>query len=133
MLTGQQRRIFLISKERKFYAISDRHKIFRKINIYAISARHCEPHPSSIKQSILNWHDRLFNPESTGHRYSPGSRRCCFSSHSFWTSSSMDVPAGVTQEEDRTGFFIHLPFAVRALIFLARRIHPAIILFPRRP
>ena len=27
-----------------------------------------------------------------------------FSSHSFWTSSSLDVPAGVTQEEGHTGF-----------------------------
>ena len=49
---------------------------------------------------------------------------CVFSSHSFWTSSSLDVPAGVTQEEGRTGFFIHLLSAVRALIFLARRIQP---------
>ena len=49
---------------------------------------------------------------------------CVFSSHSFWTSSSLDVPAGVTQEEGHTGFFIHLPSAVRALIFLARRIQP---------
>ena len=38
---------------------------------------------------------------------------CVFSSHSFWTSSSLDVPAGVTQEEGHTGFFIHLPSAVR--------------------
>ena len=36
----------------------------------------------------------------------------------------MDVPAGVTQEEGHTGFFIHLLSAVRALIFLARRIQP---------
>ena len=28
---------------------------------------------------------------------------CVFSSHSFWTSSSLDVPAGVTQEEGHTG------------------------------
>ena len=49
---------------------------------------------------------------------------CVFSSHSFWTSSSLDVPAGVTQEEDRTGFLIHLLSAVRALIFLARRVQP---------
>ena len=49
---------------------------------------------------------------------------CVFSSHSFWTSSSLDVPAGVTQEEGLTGFFFHLPSAVRALIFLARRIQP---------
>ena len=46
---------------------------------------------------------------------------CVFSSHSFWTSSSLDIPAGVTQEEGHTGFFIHLLSAVRALIFLARR------------
>ena len=29
-------------------------------NIYALSARHCRPHSSSIKKTILNWHDRLF-------------------------------------------------------------------------
>ena len=48
---------------------------------------------------------------------------CVFSSHSFWTSSSLDVPAGVTQEEGHTGFLIHLLSAVRAF-FLARRIQP---------
>ena len=36
----------------------------------------------------------------------------------------MDVPGGVTQEEGHIGFFIHLPFAVPVLIFLARRIRP---------
>ena len=41
---------------------------------------------------------------------------CVFSSHSFWRSSSLDVPAGVTQEEGHTGFLIHLLSAVRALI-----------------
>ena len=35
----------------------------------------------------------------------------------------VDVPAGVIQEEGRTGF-LHLPSAVLALIFLARRIQP---------
>ena len=49
---------------------------------------------------------------------------CVFSSHSFWTSSSLDLPAGVTQEEGHTGFLIHLFSAVRALIFLASRIQP---------
>ena len=39
---------------------------------------------------------------------------CVFSSHSFWTSSSLDVPAGVTQEEGHTGFLILLLSAVRA-------------------
>ena len=29
-------------------------------NVYALSGRHCGPHSSSIEQSILNWHDRLF-------------------------------------------------------------------------
>ena len=49
---------------------------------------------------------------------------CVFSSHSFWTSSSLDVPGGVTQEEGHTGFFIDLLSAMRALIFLARSIPP---------
>ena len=56
---------------------------------------------------------------------------CVFSSHLFWTSSSLDVPAGVTQEEGRTGFLIHLLPAVRALIFLARRIQPFLSLVDR--
>ena len=42
----------------------------------------------------------------------------------------MDVPAGVTQEEGRTGF-LHLPSAVIALIFLARRIQPFLSLVDR--
>ena len=54
---------------------------------------------------------------------------CVFSSHSFWTS--MDVPAGVTQEEGNTGFSIHLLSAVLALIFLARRIQPFLSLVDR--
>ena len=54
---------------------------------------------------------------------------CVFSSHPFWTS--MDVPAGVTQEEGHTGFLIHLPSAVRALIFVARRIQPFLSLVDR--
>ena len=44
-----------------------------------------------------------------------------FSSHLFWTLSSLDVPAGVTQEEGQTGFLIHLPSAVYAFIFLVNR------------
>ena len=43
----------------------------------------------------------------------------------------MDVPAGVTQEEGHTGFLIHLFSAVRALIFLARRIQPFLSLVDR--
>ena len=56
---------------------------------------------------------------------------CVFSSHLFWTSSSLDVPAGVTQEEGHTGFLIHLPSAVRALLFLAKRIQPFLSLVDR--
>ena len=56
---------------------------------------------------------------------------CLFSSHSFWASSSLDVPAGVTQEEGHTGFLIHLLSAVRALIFLARRIQSFLSLVDR--
>ena len=43
----------------------------------------------------------------------------------------VDVPAGVTQEEGHTGFLIHLPSAVLALVFLARRIRPFLSLVDR--
>ena len=53
----------------------------------------------------------------------------------YWYEVGMlkvpDVPAGVTQEEGHTGFFIHLPSTVRALIFLARRIQPFLSLVDR--
>ena len=52
---------------------------------------------------------------------------CVFSSHSFWKSSSLDVPAGVTQEEGHTGFLTHLLSAVRALIFLASALNSHLI------
>ena len=55
-----------------------------------------------------------------------------FSSHSFWTSSLLGVPAGVTEEDGKvTVFFIHLLSAVRALLFLARRIQPFLSLVDR--
>ena len=41
------------------------------------------------------------------------------------------VPAGVTQAEGHTGFFIHLSSAVLALTFLARRIQPFLSLVDR--
>ena len=56
---------------------------------------------------------------------------CLFSSDLLWTSSSLDVPAGATQEEGRTGFFIHLLSAARAFCFLARRIQPFLFLVDR--
>ena len=45
--------------------------------------------------------------------------------------SLLDVPAGVTQKEGHIVFLIHLPFAVRALIFLAGRIQPFLSLVDR--
>ena len=55
----------------------------------------------------------------------------CVLPHLFCTSSSLDVPAGVTQEEGHAGFPIHLPSAVHAFIFLARRIQPLLSLVDR--
>ena len=43
----------------------------------------------------------------------------------------VDVPAGVTQEEGHTGFLIHLPSAVLAFLFLARRSQPFLSLVDR--
>ena len=43
----------------------------------------------------------------------------------------VDVPAGVTQEEGHTEFLIHLPSAVLALIFLARKTQPLLSLVDR--
>ena len=54
------------------------------------------------------------------------------SSHLFWTSRSLDVPAGVTQEVGYTEFLILLPSAVHAFFFLARRIQPFVSLVDRK-
>ena len=56
---------------------------------------------------------------------------CVFYPHSFWTSSSLDVTAGVTQEEGNTGFPFHLLSAVHAFVFLARMIQPFLSLVDR--
>ena len=71
---------------------------------------------------VLNF--SMVKIQDTRERPLPTMCVCVFSSHSFWTSSSLDVPAGVTQEEGHTEFLIHLLSAVRALIFLVRRIQP---------
>ena len=42
----------------------------------------------------------------------------------------VDAPAGVTQEEGHTGY-LHLPSAVLALTFIARRIQPSLSLVER--
>ena len=74
------------------------------------------PSAEGVTNNMILWHDTCVCV-------------CVFSSHPFWTS--MDVPAGVTQEEGHTGFLIHLPSAVRALIFVARRIQPFLSLVDR--
>ena len=43
----------------------------------------------------------------------------------------MDIPAGATQEEGRTGF-LHLHLAVLALVLIARRIQPLVSLVDRQ-
>ena len=61
---------------------------------------------------------------------------CVFSSHSFWTSSSLDVPAGVTQEKGHTGERSHRnshpPSFCDACLNFSREKDSAIP-FPRRP
>ena len=59
-------------------------------------------------------------------------RRCVvFSSHSFWTSSSLDVPAGVTQG-GRSHRIFHPPSFCGACLNFSREKDLAIP-FPRRP
>ena len=57
---------------------------------------------------------------------------CVFSSHSFWTSSSLDVPAGVTQEEGHTDRISHSPSFCGACLNFSREKDSAVP-FPRRP
>ena len=96
---------------------------------------------STVRQIII-WQIIIWIPANEMFWFRPGKKQrppfghtntgmcvCVFSSHPFWTS--MDVPAGVTQEEGHTGFLIHLPSAVRALIFVARRIQPFLSLVDR--
>ena len=56
---------------------------------------------------------------------------CIFSSHLFWTSSSLGVPARVTQEEGHIEFLIRFPSTVHALIFLSGRIQHFLSLVDR--
>ena len=78
---------------------------------------------------LSNKANRVRKPRGCSADKTAGCVCVCF--HLFWTSSSLDVPAGVTQEEGHTGFLIHLPSAVHAFIFLARRIQPLLSLVDR--
>ena len=88
-------------------------------------------HPPSFYDACLHFSRGGFNrsfPSSTvksKFMYDSQASACacvlCFSPKLFWTSSSLDVPAGITQEEGHTGFLTHLPSAVRALIFFFSR------------
>ena len=53
------------------------------------------------------------------------------SSHLFWTSSSLDAPAGVTQEEANAGLFSSTFFLQCMSLFLAIRIQPFLPLVDR--
>ena len=74
-----------------------------------------------------------FGPQyNTGEKPTVILRVCvAFPSYLFWPSSSLDVPAGVTQDEGHTGFFIRIPSAVHAFIFIARKIQPFLSLVDR--
>ena len=50
--------------------------------------------------------------------------------HLFWTSGWWTYHPGITQEEGHAGL-LHLPSAVLALIFVARRIQPSLSLVDR--
>ena len=83
------------------------------------------PQWNHIGSTVYNIGEKPTVTLYTYHVGTPKHTMCCvcvFSSHSFWTSSSLDVPAGVTQEKGHTGFLIHLLSAVRASNFFARRI-----------
>ena len=57
---------------------------------------------------------------------------CCVCCHPIYSGRQVcDVPVGVALEEGHTGFLIHLPSAVLALTFLARRIQPFLSLVDR--
>ena len=57
---------------------------------------------------------------------------CVFSSHSFWTSSSLDVPAGVTQTGGKSHRISHPPSFCGACLNFSREKDSAFP-FPRRP
>ena len=89
---------------------------------------------SRAKAFTLKGRQRSFVGDSTFHTSLRGAPLfvgvlCVFSSHSFWTS--MDVPAGVTQEEGNTGVFYPPSFCGACLNFSREK--DSAIPFPRRP
>ena len=56
---------------------------------------------------------------------------CCIVFPFILDARLVDVPAGITQEDGHTEFLIHLPSAVLAFIFLARRIQSFLSLVDR--
>ena len=45
-------------------------------NVCGLSTRHCGPHSSPIKQSILNWHDRLLKGRTSKVMWRTGKGNC---------------------------------------------------------
>ena len=78
--------------------------------------RHRASKPQGSSERVLPWQitmDQLIfaSLSHTHYWYEVGVMYVCmyvcvFSSHPFWTSSSLDVPAGVTQEEGMYVFII---------------------------
>ena len=58
--------------------------------------------------------------------------RYVLSCHLIWTSDiHVDAPAEITLQEEGHTRFLHLPSAVLAVLFLARRIQPSLSLVDR--
>ena len=67
-------------------------------------------------------HKATSNPQGSSSRLSKG---CCLVRYRHKPINFVDARAGVIQETNHTGFF-HLPSAVPALNFLAKRIQPSL-------
>ena len=102
-------------------------ELYKYIDHYAVEKK--KRKKKEEKKSIL-----FISPRWCG--YSECMCVCVFFSHSFWTSRSLDVPAGVTQEEGHTGGksyrIFHPPSFCGACLNFSREKDSAIP-FPRRP
>ena len=86
---------------------------------------------SAVSQALIqNIQQTANNPPLVGAVSTAAVCVCVFSSHSFWTLSSLDVPAGVTQGEGHRIF--HPPSFCGACLIFSREKELAIP-FPRQP
>ena len=73
---------------------------------------HIEEKPTVMLYTYINRHAETPDKNKTKKHFECVS--CVFFPFILDVKFSLDVPAGVTQEEGHTGFIIHLPSAVRA-------------------